>query len=84
MGKRGRKLPPLTYADFRRVVLADGWRLVGGTKHENYEHPTKSGSKVSLDKKWENVKTGSWVFSSVLQQAGLSRAEFEELYWSTR
>ena len=83
MGKRGRKLPPLTYADFRRVLLADDWQRVEGTKHENYEHPTKSG-KVSLDKKWENVKTGSWPFRSVLQTAGLSRAEFEKLYWSTR
>lgn len=83
MGKRGRKLPPLTFADFERVILADDWHLVDGTKHENYEHPTKRG-KVSLDKKWDGVKVGSWPFRTVLQQAELSRAQFEKLYWETR
>jgi len=83
MGKRGHKLPPLSFGDLERVVKADGWVRVEGTKHENYEHPTKSG-KVSLDKKWTGVVSGGWVFRSVLQQAGLTRAEFEALYWSTR
>jgi hypothetical protein len=46
MGKRGRKLPPLSFGDLERVVKADGWVRVEGTKHENYEHPTKPG-KVS-------------------------------------
>ena len=81
MGKRGRQLPPLSFAEMDCVVRADGWRRVVGTKHENYEHPTKGG-KISLDKKWTGVLPGSWVFRSVLQQASLTRTEFEALYWA--
>lgn len=52
-----------------------------GTKHLAYEHPTKSG-KVNIDEKWTSVKAGSWVFRSVvMDQAGITRREFEELYW---
>ena len=83
MGKRGRKLPLLGAADFQRVIRADGWQPVDGAKHLAYEHPTKRG-KVNIDEKWQNVKSGSWVFRSVLEQAGLSRQRFEELYWDTR
>jgi hypothetical protein len=81
MGKRGRKLPLLRFTDFRRVILADGWKPVSGTKHYAYEHPTKTG-KVNLDEKWDRVKEGSWIFRSVLEQASLSKSEFAELYWS--
>jgi len=80
LGKSGRKLPLLTADDFVRVVRADGWYSVPGTKHLAYEHPTKRG-KVIIDEKWDSVKTGSWVFRSVLSQAGLSREEFERLFW---
>lgn len=84
MAKRGRKIPPLTVEDFKRVLRADGWVQVEGTRHLAYEHPTKRG-KVNLDEKWRNVRMGSWVFRSVvLEQAGLTRSEFERLYWKTR
>lgn len=83
MGKR-RKIPPLTFADFDRVIRDAGWYPVAGTKHENYEHATKKG-KVSLDKKWKNVRVGDWVFRSVVyDQAKMSKAEFERKYWATR
>jgi hypothetical protein len=84
MAKRGRKLPPLTAADFKRVLRAAGWLREPGTKHLAYYHPQKP-SKVNIDEKWKNVKTGSWVFRSVVhEQAGMTRREFEELYWKTR
>ena len=84
MAKRGRKLPPLTAEDFKRVLRAAGWAQVSGTKHLAYEHPTKPG-KVNVDEKWRNVKAGSWVFRSVVyDQAGMTKEEFEELYWQTR
>jgi predicted RNA binding protein YcfA (HicA-like mRNA interferase family) len=84
MGKRGRKIPPLTFDDFDRVLRADGWFPVDGTKHENYKHPTKHG-KVSLDKKWKNVRVGDWVWRSVVvDQASMTKREFETLYWETR
>jgi hypothetical protein len=84
MGKRGRKLPPLTFDDLDRVIRADGWLPVGGTKHENYKHPTKPG-KVSLDRKWKNVRVGDWVFrSAVIDQARMTKRQFETLYWDTR
>ena len=80
--KRGRgKLPVLTCDDLRRVIEADGWYRVPGTKHFAFEHPTKRG-KVNLDEKWTNVKVGSWVFRSVIyDQAQLTRKEFERLFW---
>jgi hypothetical protein len=62
------------------VVKADGWAQVPGTKHLAYKHPTKPG-KVNIDAKWTRVKPGSWVFKAVLAQAGLTRQEFERLYW---
>lgn len=77
-------MPPLTTEDFKRVLRAAGWTRVPGTKHLAYEHPEKSG-KVNLDEKWTQVIPGSWVFRSVvLDQAGMTRREFEELYWKTR
>ncbi len=78
-----RKIPPLTTADLERVLKAAGWREAKGTKHVAFEHSTKPG-KVNVDEKWENVKLGSWTLRSVLQQAGMSRQEFVELYWKTR
>jgi predicted RNA binding protein YcfA (HicA-like mRNA interferase family) len=83
MGKRGRKLPPLTANDLKRVIHADGWRSVPGKDHLAFEHPTKRG-KVNIDHKWTGVTPGGWVFRSVLRQAGLTRKRFEELYWTTR
>lgn len=80
MAKKGRKLPLLTAGDFVRVIRADGWHQVDGTKHLAFKHPTKPG-KVNIDEKWDRVKPGGWVFRSVLEQASLSRAEFERLYW---
>jgi predicted RNA binding protein YcfA (HicA-like mRNA interferase family) len=84
MPKPGRKLPPLTAADFKRVLRAAGWVPVKGTKHLAYEHPEKPG-KVNLDEKWRNVKPGSWVFRSVVRdQAGMTPTEFAKLYWRTK
>jgi predicted RNA binding protein YcfA (HicA-like mRNA interferase family) len=83
MGKRGRKLPPLTANDFKRVLRAAGWTAAKGTKHLAYEHPDKSG-KVNIGDNWTRVTPGGWTFRSVLQQAGMTRKEFEELYWQTR
>jgi predicted RNA binding protein YcfA (HicA-like mRNA interferase family) len=80
LGKPGRRLPTLAAKDLICVVEADGWQRVKGTDHYAWEHPNKSG-KVSIDEKWEHVKVGSWVFRSVREQAGLSRKEFETLYW---
>jgi predicted RNA binding protein YcfA (HicA-like mRNA interferase family) len=82
--KRGKqKMPPLSAADIIRVLRADGWVQVPGTKHLAFEHPTKTG-KVNVDEKWEHVRLGDWVCRSVLEQASMTRAEFEELYWKTR
>lgn len=61
---------PFTFKDFERVLLADGWKSVRGTKHKAYEHPDKPG-KVNLDDKWEHVKYGSEFFASVASQAGM-------------
>lgn len=82
MGKRG-KLPGLSWRDFADVIRADGWVRDDAAQHENYEHPVKRG-KVSLDKKWKDVSTKNMVFHSVLRQAGLTKKEFEALYWATR
>ena len=84
MAGKGRKLPPLTAYDLIRVVKADGWFQVDGTKHLAFEHPTKLG-KVSIDEKWTGVRAGGWTFRSVVtEQARMTRREFEELYWKTR
>jgi hypothetical protein len=80
---KGHRLPLLNAGDFVRVVRADGWYSVPGTKHLAFEHPTKRG-KVNIDEKWDRVKPGSWVFKSVLTQASLSRPEFERIYWASR
>lgn len=81
MGKPGgRRLPILAAKDLICVVEADGWYRVKGTDHYAWEHKTKRG-KVSIDEKWTSITRGSWVLRSVLQQAGLTRKEFEEIYW---
>ncbi len=82
--KRGKqKLPTLEAVDLIRVIRADGWYEVDGTKHLAFEHATKDG-KVSIDEKWEHLRLGDWVTRSVLEQASMTRAEFEKLYWETR
>jgi predicted RNA binding protein YcfA (HicA-like mRNA interferase family) len=80
--KRG-KLPGLSWQDFARVIRADGWTRDEAAQHENYKHPKKPG-KVSLDKKWKDVSTDNMVFHSVLRQAGLTKKQFADLYWTTR
>jgi predicted RNA binding protein YcfA (HicA-like mRNA interferase family) len=80
MGKRGRKLPTLTFDDLRKVIESEGWVRVDGAKHEAYKHPKKSG-KIILDKKWTSVPPGSWIHKNVLEQAGLTASQFEDIYW---
>ena len=80
---RHQKVSVFDFSDLERVIKADGWFSVPGTKHRAYKHPTKPG-KVNLDAKWRNVKLGSWTFVSVCQQAGLSREKFLDLYWRSR
>ena len=83
MGK-GRKVPPLTVDDFRRVLKLLGYVQVDGTKHLPYEH-AGHGRKVNIDEKWGHVKIGSWVFKSVVyEQMGISKDEFLAVYWKTR
>lgn len=82
--KRGKqKVPTLSARDVVRVPKADGWVQVEGTKHLAFDHPTKP-DKVSVNAKWEHIRLGDWVLRSVLEQAGLTREEFERLYWETR
>ena len=80
MAKRGRKLPTLTATDLICVVEADGWHREQGTKHLAWEHPTKPG-KVNIDAKWQHVRRSGWPLTAVLAQAGLTREEFEDIYW---
>lgn len=80
---RGRKLPTLTTNDFVRVLRADGWYPVEGTKHLAFKHATKTG-KVNVSAKWSDIRAGDMIFRSVLEQAELSRREFERLYWESR
>lgn len=81
---KGRKPPPLKADDFKRVLRALGYVAVDGTKHLAFEHPDRPG-KVNVDEKWTGVKSGSWVFRSVVhEQMGLTTAEFFEVYWRTR
>lgn len=83
MGKRG-KLPGLGWQDFEAVLRADGWLPIDvPAQHLNFRHRTKPG-KVSLDKKWKDVTTSNFVFHAVIQQAGLTKRQFVDLYWSTR
>jgi predicted RNA binding protein YcfA (HicA-like mRNA interferase family) len=77
---KGQKLPTLTAKDLVRVVLADGWFRVPGTKHLAFKHPMKPG-KVNIDEKWTAIRAGDRFFRSVLRQASLTRREFEDLYW---
>jgi predicted RNA binding protein YcfA (HicA-like mRNA interferase family) len=80
LAKRARRLPTLTAADVICVIQADGWTLVKGTKHLAFEHPTKPG-KVNVSQKWTHVRPGGWPLTAVLAQAGLTKDEFDELYW---
>jgi predicted RNA binding protein YcfA (HicA-like mRNA interferase family) len=80
--KRGGKLPTLTARDLRCVVEADGWQFVGAGEHSlNFKHPRKPG-KVTISEKWASVKIGSWAWRSVvIEQAGMTRERFVDLYW---
>lgn len=81
MGK-WQKMPPLCAADFERVIEADGWYFVEQEgSHRHFKHPTKSG-KVTIGRNWTGVKTGDWVFRSVVvDQAGMTKKQFVEIYW---
>jgi predicted RNA binding protein YcfA (HicA-like mRNA interferase family) len=80
LSKSGRKLPTLTAADLICVIEADGWVRVDGTKHLAWEHPRKEG-KVNIGANWKHIRPSGWPLTSVLAQAGLTKDEFEALYW---
>lgn len=65
---------PFEYRHFRQVVIAQGYRKCGGTKHEQWEHPSRPG-KVGLSKKWTACKKGSVVFDGIASQMGISPDE---------
>jgi len=78
MGRR--RLPPLTAADFLRMLKADDWYEIAGGRHRNFKHPTKPG-KVQVSGKWTGVKTGSLPFKGVCAQAGWTRDDVDRLYF---
>lgn len=80
MGKPGRRLPTLVAKDLICVVEADGWKRVKGTSHLAWKHSTKPG-KVNIDEGWTNITRGSEMLRYVLRQAGLTRRQFEAIYW---
>lgn len=82
MGKSG-KLPPLTGADFARMLRHDGWFEVKGGSHRNWRHPEKPGKAQTSDK-WSGVKTGHQTFKGVLAQTGWSKKEAIAIYWDCR
>jgi hypothetical protein len=67
---------PFTYDHLRQAVEALGFKKctgdAGGTRHEQWEHPS-GGGKVGLSKKWTGVKKGSVTFRGVAAQAGISQ-----------
>jgi predicted RNA binding protein YcfA (HicA-like mRNA interferase family) len=83
MGKRARKLPILTADDIAKVLRADGWHRVDGTKHLAFEHPRKRG-KVLFGANWAHVRPTGDPLRGILRTAELSQAEFERLYWQMR
>lgn len=81
--KRGklRKLPPLDAGDLMRMLTADGFRRVEGTKHLAFEHPGRPGSgKVSVSLKWTGLKFGSFALQGVMAQAGWTKDDVRRLY----
>lgn len=89
MGKRERQRrklqppPPLTSADFARMLRHDGWIEVKGGRHPNWEHPTKRG-KVQLPNNWTGVKPSHSTFKGILSQTGWSKQQAIRLYWESR
>jgi predicted RNA binding protein YcfA (HicA-like mRNA interferase family) len=77
---KGQKLPPLTARELVRMLLADGWIEVRGTKHRNFEHP-KRGGKVSVSMKWTGLRFGHQAMKGVMAQASWSKADVKRLYF---
>ena len=83
MGKHGRKLPPLTSADFARMLRKDGWAESKAGRHPNWTHPRKRG-KVQLPNNWTGVKTSHDTFKGICVQAGWTKNDAIALYWASR
>jgi predicted RNA binding protein YcfA (HicA-like mRNA interferase family) len=75
------RLPPLTAGDIVEMLLLDGWRYVGGTKHRAFEHPSRPG-KVGVSMKWTGLKFGHVTMQGVMAQAGWSKDDVRRLYFS--
>jgi predicted RNA binding protein YcfA (HicA-like mRNA interferase family) len=78
-----RPLPPLTAADIVRMLTADGFQEVTGTKHRAFEHPERGG-KVSVSMKWTGLRFGHDAMRGVMAQAGWTREDVRRLYFVGR
>ncbi len=67
MGRR--PLPPLTAADFLRMLKADGWYEIAGGRRRNFKHPTKAGKVTINGKPGDQLSTARYY--DILRQAGL-------------
>jgi mRNA interferase HicA len=72
------KVPHVTAAVVRRKLARDGWYLYReGRRHSIFRHPTKPGQVPLSRHQREIIKDGT--MKSILEQAGLTREEFERL-----
>jgi predicted RNA binding protein YcfA (HicA-like mRNA interferase family) len=60
----------MKFREVRRIIKADGWRLVNQEgRHEQYTHPTKPGRVTIAGKDGADVPKGT--LANILAQVGL-------------
>jgi len=59
----------VTAKEFKRKILADGWVITQGKRHELAKHPDKPGIKIEIHRHTGDIPTGT--LNKMLKDAGL-------------
>jgi predicted RNA binding protein YcfA (HicA-like mRNA interferase family) len=59
----------LTAKEFKRKLVANGWTITQGSRHELATHPDKPGVQIAIHRHTGNIPTGT--LNKMLKAAGL-------------
>lgn len=59
----------MTAKELKRKLIADGWIIMQGTRHEMAIHPDKPGIKIPIHRHTGDIPSGT--LQNILKTAGL-------------
>lgn len=59
----------MTAKEFKRKIMAAGWKITQGSRHEIAKHPDKPGVRIEIHRHTGDIPTGT--LHKMLKDAGL-------------